>query len=81
MSCGLPVIVSKSVGSIEVLQDRINAIFVEPTNAIEIADEIEKLILDQNYYEFISSHALDFPKTMTWEDSYCSKMIDLMSKI
>lgn len=81
MSCGLPVIVSKSVGAIEVLQDRINAIFVEPTNAIEIADEIEKLILDQNYYEFISSHALDFPKTMTWEDSYCSKMIDLMSKI
>ena len=81
MSCGLPVIVSKSVGATEVLQDRTNAIFVEPTNTIEITDEIEKLVIDQSYYKNISSHALAFPRTMTWEDSYCSKMLDLMSRV
>lgn len=78
MSCGLPVIVSNSVGATEVLQDGRNSIFVEPTNALEITNMIEKLVNERDYYLAISSGAKDFSQTMTWEESYCSKMIDLM---
>lgn len=78
MSCGLPVIVSNSVGATEVLQDGKNSIFVEPTNALEITNIIEKLVNEKDYYLAISSNAKEFSKTMTWEESYCSKMIDLM---
>lgn len=79
MSCGLPVIVSQSVGATEVLQDGVNSVFVEPTNDVAIVGEIEKLVNDTNYYNIISSNASSFAKTMTWDESYCSKMITLMS--
>ena len=43
MSCGLPVIVSESVGAIELLKNKENSIIVDPENVDEIYNEIMNL--------------------------------------
>lgn len=78
MSCGLPVLVSKSVGATEILHDGTDAIFVDPKNEEQITSEVEKLVSDQDYYLRISAIASEFYKDWTWDKAYCSKMYNLM---
>lgn len=81
MSCGLPVIVSTSVGATEVLHNGKDAIFVEPTDVAYIVNCIKRLVSEKEHYTTISSNASEYAKTMTWDDTYCSKMINLMSSL
>lgn len=78
MSCGLPVIVSKSVGAVEILTDNENAIFVDPLDAICIADKILDLMNNKNKYLALVKTSNKFHEKYTWEKSYCSKMLELM---
>ena len=78
MSCGLPVLVSKSVGATEILEDGKNAIFVEPKDKDAIVIEIEKLVNDKCLYKKISDNASKFHEDWTWDKAYCSKMYNLM---
>lgn len=78
MSCGLPVLVSKSVGATEILNDKENSIFVDPKDDYMISDEIERLINDEEYYRYISNKASKFHKNWTWDKAYCSRMYALM---
>jgi len=79
MSCGLPVVVSNSVGATEILTDRENAIFVDPMNPDKIVDEVVGLIEDKDFYLRISTNSVDFCSHWTWDEVYCSKMIDLLT--
>lgn len=81
MSCSLPVIVSKSVGATEILTDKENSIFVNPTDEKMISKEIEKLINDEQYYRKIAEKASQFYLDWTWDKAYCSKMYNLMTSI
>ncbi len=81
MSCGLPVIISESVGAIELLKDKENAIIVDPENVEEIYNEIIKLKEDENYYATISNYAYAIVKKFTWDNLYSSKMLALFEKI
>lgn len=80
MSCGLPVLVSKSVGAIEILHDDVDSIHVNPTDVNDIVEIIENLYNDKSYYERISKVASEFHKDWTWEKAYCSKMLQLMQR-
>lgn len=81
MSCGLPVIVSDSVGAIEILNDRENAIILDPKNIEEIINEIIKLKEDKDYYKKISNNAYEITKSFTWDNLYNSKMLELFEDI
>lgn len=80
MSCGLPVLVSKSVGAVEILDNNKNAIFVDPMDAGFIANKIEELMNNRDYYKRISEAASVFHEDWTWDKAYCSKMIELMQE-
>lgn len=81
MSCGLPVIVSDSVGAIELLTDKENAIILDPENVDLICEEIIKLKDDENYYKYISNNACESVKEFTWDNLYSSKMLELFKKV
>jgi len=78
MSCGLPVLVSTSVGATEILKDRTNTLFVDPTDSRTIATEIIHLMQDRTLYESISSEAKKLPKQYTWNNAYSSQMLNLL---
>lgn len=80
MSCAMPVIVSNSVGATEILADNDNSVFVDPLNSVEIANRIVALMDDENYYRNICESASKFHLNWSWDEAYCSKMIDLMLK-
>jgi glycosyltransferase involved in cell wall biosynthesis len=77
MSIGLPVIVSESVGAVELLSNGQDSIIVDPKDVDEIVNAITKLVDDQNLYSSISGNGIQKVKSMTWDRMYCEKMIDL----
>lgn len=77
MSCGLPVLVSNSVGAIEILNNRVDSIFVNPKNVEEIMNVIIGLVENKEYYCSISAKAQEFHRLWTWDNAYSSKMISL----
>lgn len=80
MSCGLPVIVSNSVGATEILHDRVDSIFVNPTDVDEIVRNIEKLMDSKELYDKMSEKSSQFHSDYTWDNAYCSRMFNLIAK-
>ncbi|MBR4765400.1 MAG: glycosyltransferase family 4 protein [Clostridia bacterium] len=81
MSCGLPVIVSDSVGATELLDNNTDAVFVDPFNSKQIASEIIKLMDDVEHYNYISQNAFTKANNMTWDNMYCTKLIKLFNQL
>lgn len=77
MSCGLPVIVSESVGAIELLHHDEDAIIVDPENVEAISGVVLKLMNDKDYYNKISENAYNAVKEFTWDKLYSEKMLEL----
>lgn len=80
MSCGLPVIVSNNVGATEILSDGKNAIFVNPKDSENISDMIISLMTDEEKYIQLANESKKFHESYSWNDAYCSKMLDLIVK-
>ena len=78
MSCGLPVIVSNSVGATEILTDGNNSIFVNPKDKETILTIVLRLMRDEYLYRQISSNSRQFCAQYTWDNSYCSKIFNLI---
>lgn len=81
MSCGLPVIVSDSVGATEILNDKVDSIFVNPLDANEIKNKIKLLTIDENYYNNISQEAIKVTNDCSWDKMYSSKMLEIFTSI
>ena len=81
MSCGLPVIVSESVGATEILSNEIDSIFVNPIDVEEICSKIRRLMQDREYYNNISANAMKATREYTWDDMYSKKMLQLFNDI
>jgi glycosyltransferase involved in cell wall biosynthesis len=82
MSCGIPVIVSNSVGATEILKDGRDAIFVNPVDYCDIANKIQDLMHNTSKYIALSTASRQFCSRYTWENAYCSKILNLLlSKI
>ncbi|MDO4715169.1 MAG: glycosyltransferase [Bacteroidales bacterium] len=78
MSCGMPVLVSQSVGATEILTDGKDAIFVPPTEVTTISAVIKRLIDDPSYYHNIAHTAQNFHHGYTWQHAYCEPMLNLI---
>ncbi len=78
MSCNIPVIVSSSVGATEILKDKFNAIFVNPTDIDAITEEIKRLMTDPSYYNLIVMNAKEIIHQYTWDNSYCAPITNLL---
>ena len=81
MSCGLPVIVSNSVGAIELLTNGEDAIILDPLDVNKISNEVKKLISNKAYYEKLSERGYNAVKNYTWDNLYSSKMVDLFKQL
>lgn len=81
MSCGLPVIVSNSVGAIELLHNGKDSIILEPTDVEAISKEIMRLSEDESYYKMISENAFMAVKEFTWDNLYSSKMLEIFNEL
>lgn len=80
MSQGLPVLVSNSVGAIELLHHDEDALIVDPLNVREIAGQVMRLT-DAAVYQRISRRAAQVVRDYTWEKLYNSKMKELFKKL
>ena len=78
MSCGMPVIVSESVGATEILRDGVDTLFVNPESPEAIADRIEGLMADRALYTRISDTASRFHLQYTWDKAYSAPMLELL---
>ena len=81
MSCGLPVVVSNSVGATEILADGENAVFVEPKDSRAIAETIQRLMTSPDEYKRIGNNAGTFHERYTWDIAYCSKLLELIKRV
>jgi len=80
MSCGLPVIVSESVGATEILHDGVDTLFVNPKSPEAIAVKIEALMTDRELYTRISATAAQFHHRYTWDKAYSAPMLGLLKE-
>lgn len=81
MSCGLPVIVSESVGATEILSNEIDSIIVNPVEVEEICSKIKRLMWDREYYTSIAVNAMEATRKYTWDDMYSKKMLQIFNNI
>ena len=77
MSAGLPVIVSDSVGAVEILHDGDDSIVVNPKDTTAIVAAIERLA-DKDLYKKLSVNGASYVGELTWDDIYSRKLFDLM---
>lgn len=80
MSAGLPVIVSESVGAVEILHDREDSIIVNPCDVNAIVKSVETL-MDKNLYKRLSENGASYVNELTWDNMYSKKMSSLMGLV
>ena len=81
MNMGLPVIVSNSVGAIEILNHGIDAEIVDPNDYIKIATIIANFKNNSALYKNRQMSGFYATQKMTWESLYCSQMRELMLNV
>lgn len=80
MSIGLPTIVSNTVGAIELLTNKVNAIIINPLSIEDTCNEIVTLIKDEKLYKYYSINGMKMTKNLSWSNTYCKNMIELFKK-
>ena len=80
MSCGIPVIVSNSVGAIELLHDGVDSAIVDPEDVDEICAVIERLIRDSAYYQKLSVNGSKSVSSYTWDRMYSGRLLELFKE-
>lgn len=78
MAAGLPVVICRTSGACEALQDGENALFVDPMNPYQIATKIRMLVDNPQLHHRIAESGQKFVKeNLTWE-KYAKDMIDAL---
>lgn len=80
MACGLPVIVSKTSGAAEVLNNRDNALLVNPKQPKEIAEAIKMLIDNPELYLKVSKKGREFVKNNISWSRYTEEMLKVFTQ-
>lgn len=81
MSMSLPVVLSNSVGAVELLKDSKGVRVVDPRNPRAIADAIHNITSTQSEYDKRAAAAFHDVSTYTWDDMYSSRMRALFGKV
>ncbi|EKD58410.1 MAG: glycosyl transferase group 1 protein [uncultured bacterium] len=66
LACGLPVVATETGGTKELLTDGLNGLVVRMKDADDIADKIERLILDRNLKNAMSLESRKLAETLSW---------------
>lgn len=77
MNLGMPVILSKSVGATEILEDTKHAIFVDPMDYEQIANKIVELHNKSELKNDLITNAFSHTINMTWDNMYSSKIEEI----
>ncbi len=80
MNYGLPIIVSQSVGAVELLDDS-NAVIAAPLDAKQIATEINSLVNDELQYDRLAQNAFSHVSAMTWDKMYSRNVEAIFYKL
>ncbi|WP_158798515.1 glycosyltransferase family 4 protein [Pedobacter sp. L105] len=78
MNFGLPTFVSQSVGAVELLNNDVDSMIVDPLDAEAIAIEIDHLQKNAAKHQLITRNAFDSTLKMTWDKMYSSKLEKIM---
>lgn len=78
MSCGIPVIVSESVGATEILENDKNALFVNPKNPDEIVSKITDLMHNPETYASLCEVSSKFHERYSWDDAYSAPVFKIL---
>lgn len=81
MSCGLPVLVSNSVGAIELLHHDQDAIILEPKDVEAVSKTVIRLAEDAAYYNMLSQNAMAAVKEFTWDRLYNERVLQLFQQL
>jgi glycosyltransferase involved in cell wall biosynthesis len=74
MGMSLPVVLSDSVGAVELLRSSAGVIVVNPTSATDIAGALRAITTDQTKYDAYSGAAFHDVQDYTWDRLYSSRM-------
>jgi len=79
MAAGLPVIVSKSAGASEILEDKVTALLIQPLDPNDIAEKIEFLASDLKLYQDLRTNGRKFvEENVSWH-RYGTTMLNYFS--
>jgi glycosyltransferase involved in cell wall biosynthesis len=81
MSCGIPVILSQSVGATEILENNIDCFFVDPINIDQIVEKILCLVNNSNKYTSFFYNGITFADNYTWDKAYSSNVLKLINEL
>lgn len=77
----LPIILSNSVGAVELLSKSNGTFLVDPTNVEAISTAICEVVADQIKYNEYSLSAYSDCTSMTWDDMYCLPLLANFKKL
>ena len=80
LSCGTPLIASKTGGLFDILEDQKTCIFFENENYKELAKKIDELLADKELRKALSANGKDLVKKYTW-DEVSKKYIEIFNSV
>jgi glycosyltransferase involved in cell wall biosynthesis len=81
MNMSLPVILSDSVGAIELLGDCKGVRIVDATSAEKVAEAIADVHDDAKHYAAMASTAYEFSLSLGWDKLYCPDVLALFQRL
>jgi glycosyltransferase involved in cell wall biosynthesis len=81
MTMSLPVVLSRSVGAVELLNASQGVQIVDPQDPAAISAAVQRIVADQDTYNSFSYHAFCDGSGFSWEKMYCSRMRDLFKSV
>jgi glycosyltransferase involved in cell wall biosynthesis len=81
MTASLPVVLSNSVGAVELLKESRGVQIVDPKSPQAISMAIQRIIRDQPTYDSISLDAFNDASEYSWDAMYSKKMRDLFAEV
>ncbi|HPN54436.1 MAG TPA: glycosyltransferase [Candidatus Moranbacteria bacterium] len=79
LACGLPVVATDVGAAREFVEDTENGFIVEPRNSYQMAENIEKFLLDSKLAEKMGEKSREFSEKIDWE-RVAGKYFDLYKK-
>jgi glycosyltransferase involved in cell wall biosynthesis len=79
LACGLPIVATDTGGTKELLTDNVNGLVVRMKDADDLADKIEKLILDSELEKTMSQESRKLAEKMKW-GNVAEEYFDLYKK-
>jgi glycosyltransferase involved in cell wall biosynthesis len=81
LNMSLPVVLSESVGAVELLRDNPSVRVVDPLSPAGIADALAEITSSQQHYERLASTAFESVRAYTWDRLYGSNMRNLFLQV